>query len=337
MRITTVTPMKDEGPFILEWLAYHQLIGFNDFIVFSNDCTDGTDDLLERLDELGHLRHLPNPTMITGEDAHHWTVLRYVDTMKRIRRSDWVLSFDVDEFVCVNVGNGTLNELFLAVPDADVISMCQLPFGCGGMVNFSRKLQMDTFEYCNILTPIEGEKCVRGIKTLTSNRVPLEKFSNHAPKFTKSQLKDLVWVNGGGTELPFEVRSKPNLKTMNNEYVDHSLVQLNHYAVRSMKTFLAQADRGNANHAGSPAGLKYWRNHNVNPVKDTSIQRFSEQVHVKMNEFLEDKELRELHNRCIGNHQEKIKTLLGDDFYSDLFKRIRRAHRRGWPDVELQY
>ncbi|MDB4053693.1 glycosyltransferase family 2 protein [Octadecabacter sp.] len=64
MRITAITPMKNEGPFILEWLAYHLMIGINDFVVFTNDCEDGTDAILERLDELGLVRHLPNPSCV---------------------------------------------------------------------------------------------------------------------------------------------------------------------------------------------------------------------------------------------------------------------------------
>ncbi|MFN6951607.1 MAG: glycosyltransferase family 2 protein [Albidovulum sp.] len=45
--------MKDEGPFILEWLAWHRAAGVTDFVTFTNDCTDGTDRLLDRLDMLG--------------------------------------------------------------------------------------------------------------------------------------------------------------------------------------------------------------------------------------------------------------------------------------------
>ena len=30
---TIVTTMKNEGPFILEWLAYHRAIGVDDFLI----------------------------------------------------------------------------------------------------------------------------------------------------------------------------------------------------------------------------------------------------------------------------------------------------------------
>ena len=33
--------MRNEAPFILEWIAYHRAIGFDDFLIYSNDCSDG--------------------------------------------------------------------------------------------------------------------------------------------------------------------------------------------------------------------------------------------------------------------------------------------------------
>lgn len=41
-----ITSMRDEAPFIPEWIAYHRLIGFTDFLIYSNDCADGTLSLI---------------------------------------------------------------------------------------------------------------------------------------------------------------------------------------------------------------------------------------------------------------------------------------------------
>ena len=61
LTITTVTCVKNEGPFLLEWIAFHQCIGVTNFLFYSNDCDDGTDTLLDALAELGHVTHLLNP------------------------------------------------------------------------------------------------------------------------------------------------------------------------------------------------------------------------------------------------------------------------------------
>ncbi len=49
--VAIITCMKNEGPFILEWLAYHRAIGVKDVLVYTNDCNDGTDTFLELLQE----------------------------------------------------------------------------------------------------------------------------------------------------------------------------------------------------------------------------------------------------------------------------------------------
>ena len=55
-----VASVRDEGPWLLEWLAYHRAIGFDDIWVWSNDNTDGSDALLAALDARGIIRHRPN-------------------------------------------------------------------------------------------------------------------------------------------------------------------------------------------------------------------------------------------------------------------------------------
>ena len=52
--------MKNEGPFILEWLAYHRSIGVDDFLIYTNECSDGTAEILDRLQQMGVLQHRDN-------------------------------------------------------------------------------------------------------------------------------------------------------------------------------------------------------------------------------------------------------------------------------------
>lgn len=51
--ILILTSMKNEAPFILEWIAYHKAIGAKHFLVYTNDCSDNTNEILDRLAELG--------------------------------------------------------------------------------------------------------------------------------------------------------------------------------------------------------------------------------------------------------------------------------------------
>jgi hypothetical protein len=48
-RIALVTSIRDEGINLLEWIAHHRLLGIDDFIIYANDITDGSADLLNML------------------------------------------------------------------------------------------------------------------------------------------------------------------------------------------------------------------------------------------------------------------------------------------------
>ena len=62
-KITAVTCVKNEGPFLLEWIAFNRVIGVTDFLFYSNDCTDGTDRLL---DEQGRVFSAEGLSMMGG-------------------------------------------------------------------------------------------------------------------------------------------------------------------------------------------------------------------------------------------------------------------------------
>ncbi|MEL7000367.1 MAG: glycosyltransferase family 2 protein, partial [Pseudomonadota bacterium] len=45
--------MRNEAPYVLEWVAYHRIIGFDHIVVCTNDCDDNTPALLDAIAELG--------------------------------------------------------------------------------------------------------------------------------------------------------------------------------------------------------------------------------------------------------------------------------------------
>ena len=58
MRILAVTTLRNEAPFIVEWVAHMRSIGVTDLLVYTNDCDDGTDALLAVLANHGILHHI---------------------------------------------------------------------------------------------------------------------------------------------------------------------------------------------------------------------------------------------------------------------------------------
>ncbi len=333
MRITAITPMKNEGPFILEWIAYHRLIGITDFIVFTNDCADGTDLILDRLDDLGIVRHMPNPSILTeGEGGHHWAAMKYVNAFGRLRRADWFISFDVDEFICVNTGKGRLTDLVVAVPEAQFISMNQLNFGCAGheaydpsvplLARFDRAMSHDDATY--------GWTRSRGVKTMTRGDAPFKWVGNHSPDLHEDAVGQVTWVNGDGRPVPPEAYTK-TYKSAKAEGKGYGLVQLNHYALRSMENFLVKTERGDANRAVEEEvkyWKQYWNQYDDNMVEDRRIQRWLPDVRAVVSELMKDTELSRLHRAAVEWHQSAIARLREADTQAAILRQIRGLHKR---------
>lgn len=322
MRVTAITCMKDEGPFIIEWIAYHKSIGVTDFLIFTNHCSDGTVEILDRLDELGHVRHLPNPSMGTESPRHQPSALQYAPHHREYKQADWIISMDVDEFINVHVGDRTLNALFDANKEANVISLCHLDFGCDGIEKYEDRLIMEQMKGCSEKFPSQRNR--RGIKTLVKNSAPPYQLANHRPVFHDPENSDIVWNDGGGNPFPMNRRKGAHKGMPPQNAYDH--VQLNHYPTRSVETYLTKVVKGNVVAIDSFVGLDYWEKRNGNVDCDETIQPLVPQTKAAMAELLADPVLFDLHRKAVEYHKAEINRLRSDDTMNTLFKDIMESH-----------
>jgi hypothetical protein len=68
--VMAVSMTKDEAPFLLEWFAHQLAIAFKDILVYTNDCTDGTDETLQRLETMGLGHHREGRTSSAKASNH---------------------------------------------------------------------------------------------------------------------------------------------------------------------------------------------------------------------------------------------------------------------------
>lgn len=315
-RTCIITCMKNEGPFILEWIAYHRAIGVQDFIVYTNDCSDGTAEFLDLLQTKGILQHRENPFKGTGLKPQH-AALQAGESEDVVKNADWVISMDVDEFINVKVGEGKLTDLFRAVGNANMISCTWRLFGNSDIHLFTDEPLISQYTRC-------AEEITRkphqawGFKTLFRNIGLFKKLGVHRPKGLNPQLWDQInWVNGSGKPLPRDMYR--NAWRSTNSTIGYDLVQLNHYAVRSAESFLVKRDRGRVNHVDRDQGLAYWFRMNNNATKDHSIQRMIPALNREMDALLTDPEISEAHHYCVDQHRSKIDALKATENYSKFY------------------
>ena len=113
--ICLVSPARNEGPYLLEWIAWHRVVGFGDIVVLTHDCTDGSDVLLDALGNHGfvrHLRHQPSDSESESEsESPLGSAYRRARQDPQVVAADWVMALDTDEFLQVFAGDGSIHDL----------------------------------------------------------------------------------------------------------------------------------------------------------------------------------------------------------------------------------
>ena len=318
-RRAIVTTMKNEGPFILEWIAYHRAIGFDDILVYTNDCTDGTDRMLDLLMQKGIVIHRDNRFREMGLKPQH-AALQMAEDEPVIRDAKWVTCIDVDEYINIKTGDGTLDALFDAVPDANLISMTWRLFGNADIADFKDEPVTGQFRLCATEQTRKPHQAW-GFKTLFQNNGIFRKLGVHRPKGLNPQLwEEIHWVNGSGKPLPRTMFR--NAWRSTNDTFGYDLVQLNHYAVRSAESFLVKRDRGRVNHVDRDQGLGYWFRMNFNLEHDDSIQRNLSLMQDELTRLMADSEIAQAHADAVTAHRAKIAELRQTPAYAAFFERL---------------
>lgn len=307
--------MKNEAPYILEWVAYHRAIGVDNFLIYTNGCEDGTSEILDRLQEMGILQHRLNDDW-KGNSPQQFALNRALDEPV-IENADWVIHIDVDEFMNIRCGNGTLDDLFAQVPDATNIAMTWRLFGHNGVSALSDAFVIDQFDTC---APKFCPKphTVWGFKTMFRNIDAYEKISCHRPNKLRDGMEEKVkWVNGSGRDMTRETLR--NGWRNSKKSIGYDLIQLNHYALRSAESFLVKRQRGRALHVDRSIGLNYWIRMDWSDYRDITIKRNLPRLRTEYDRLLQDAPLRALHEAGIDWHRAKADELKKLPEFRELF------------------
>ncbi|HBM60327.1 MAG TPA: glycosyltransferase family 2 protein [Citreicella sp.] len=300
--------MKNEAPYIVEWVAYHRAIGFDSFLIYSNDCEDGTAQILDRLQAMGVLQHRDNSAWQGKSPQQH--ALDQARDEPLLRQAGWIAHIDVDEFINLRCGNGTLDDLFARLPaETTHVAMTWRLFGHGGVTDLSGDPVIAQFTDC---APAYCPKphIAWGFKTLSRTTGAYAKLSCHRPtKLDPDQAAQVRWVNGSGADMTGEVLHRGWRNSRRS--IGYDLVQLNHYALRSADSFLIKRQRGRALHVDRDIGLNYWIRMDWSGARDVTIRRNLPRLRAEMARLLADPELARWHRHGLDWHRARAAELRG--------------------------
>lgn len=305
-RILLVATMRNEGPFILEWAAYHLAIGFTDIVVCTNDCIDGSPALLDRLAEIAPVTHLR--TKIGPGDLPQLAAYAQAAELPILREADWAMVLDADEFLNIHVGGGAVTDLIGAVPEATAFLVNWRLFGSSGHEDWRPGFVTERFTRA---APLD-HGVNRPFKTLFT-RIDAYgcKLLPHQPRFADAaRWPELHYVDGTGAALPayFHDESRGDFLQSEPGTVRWDLAQVNHYNTRSADDYRVKHRRG--------GGLdiewdrdESWAIYDRNEERDLSIGPKLPGARAIVEDWLADAELRRRHERCLDLYAAHIAAL----------------------------
>jgi glycosyl transferase family 2 len=305
-RILLVATMRNEGPFILEWVAYHRAIGFTDLVVCTNDCIDESPPLLDRLQQLGLVTHIANA--VGRCDKAQLAAYARVEKLPIICEVDWAMVLDADEFLNIHTGRGGVTDLIDAVPEATAFLINWRLFGNSGQMawepgfvteRFTRAASLNdavNFSFKTLFTRIDAYQC---------------KLLPHQPRYPEvRRLAELHYVNGAGAELPryFCDESREDFLQTEPGQVSWKLAQVNHYNTRSWEDYLAKHERGGGLNINWERDV-CWAAFNKNDETDLTIADKLPAVRALFSDLMKDDEIRRRHRRCCDRYRAHITAL----------------------------
>lgn len=260
-----VSAMRNEGPFILEWVAYHRLIGFDRIVVCANPSTDGTDGLLAALDQAGAVTYLP--TSPAPDQSPLEAAKEAFETRVGYRDGTWYAWLDADEFLNIHVGDRTVAALVAALGPAQGIMVNWRLFGTNGHDSFPGRFISADFAKAarpNFVAHLETKSFFRRSAEVTG----FARIGQERPELAPGHgLGVQDFLGGNGKPLaPDEPRTiawldgRPPQRTnlAARSEMGAALAQINHYAVRTPEFYRLKRTRGRGYlKTGNPGHLRY--------------------------------------------------------------------------------
>ena len=283
MKVGLFSSVKNEGPFILEWVAYHSMIGFGPILVYSNDSDDGTDAVLDALDRNGVLHHVLQT--LDPEDVPQFRAAERGYGHPAFADADWLMWMDTDEFLFLTPPASSVRDLIGQISDdADGIAVNWLNFGDSGHTEWSPEPVTQRF----FKRAPDHNNRHNHFKTLFRKSEAIRGFGLHRPH-VNGDFRDQGrrFVNGAGLPLHDDMyrhgkRMRHALGATPPELVSHQMAAICHYPVKTMDSFLLKRMRGSgvaprdSEDRAKRFQDRYLRVYNHNTVEDTRMMQHGE-------------------------------------------------------------
>lgn len=295
MKYILATSVKNEGLYILEWLAHHLTLGFDKVVIFSNDNSDGSDELLKQLEKEGYIDW--RPRVIKQGDSPQKTAFNDLSTeLFKGDLDNYLVWLDCDEFLILK-NHSSIDELMTYFDFPDALSINWKHFGSAGELEYSEKLTIDRFKKCSLDSSLNKQ-----IKTISKINPSIFKTIHHhrpVPKF-KENFGRVIYatsVEKGDHPVSSKILHGKRAIDLNEAAIFYDVCQINHYAIRSYVEYSIKQERGggwaNKGENTKRYADEFFKSRDLNEVdEDYASIKYSSSLQRKIDSFsIEIKEI----------------------------------------------
>lgn len=241
--------MKDEGPYLKEWLDFHILVGVEKFFLYDNGSTDNTTQVLKPYIDRGIVEYHYFPGIRMQGPA-------YIDIINsHCEDTRWLALIDLDEFL-VPVEHKTIQEFLHTLPSnfAQLI-VTWVIYGSAGHKAKPDGLVMENYKW--------HAKRQSGVKSIINPRLLMHYHNPHA-----NFIAGFTIDNNG---------KKLGRIDQTNNPPAYNKLRCHHYYTKSYEEYMAKFNRG-ASGCKSTAyrSAEKFKEYDKNEVYDTIMDKYIE-------------------------------------------------------------
>lgn len=231
--------VRNEAPYLLEWIAHHRLVGVERFFIVDDRSDDGSRELLAAMETSGLVSLLRTETA-TGKKPQ---IPAYRALLEAFRSEvEWMAFIDIDEYIWPTGSHRQISEFLSLLPaDIGAVALNWATFGSSRQLAYDQRPTPERFTWhAQFNNPVNHNiKTVARTASARDFTCPHNVTIDPASRHVHTDLSP---------KAPMGPNGRPDkLLHCLSESVCWSQFRLNHYVIRSWEEFQnKKARRGRA-------------------------------------------------------------------------------------------
>ncbi|AVH74996.1 glycosyltransferase family 92 protein [Weissella koreensis] len=256
-QLGVVAIVKNEAPYLKEWIEFHKLVGVDVFYLYDNESSDNIMEVLQPYINQGLVKY----ELVKGKnkqiDVYNESIVQYRNDVR------WLAIIDADEFIVPVEKENILDMINSLDKSFSQILVGWLIYGSNGLKKKQEGLVTDNFKYH------ARSDFIADYKPILNPRLVMNVVTPHWANVIGKTIDEngkRIW----GYPYHTKIYAVPASKNK---------IRINHYYSKSLEEFIKKSERGYADYDGSDRMVRdmdAFHEHDQNYVTDTVINKYSD-------------------------------------------------------------